>query len=56
MTGEELVVALNDVQETAVTHLLAIPHEEQDIDKDKSKDKSKDKGKSAKRDSGVVMG
>ncbi|KAG9064196.1 MutS protein msh4 [Linnemannia hyalina] len=52
MTDEELVVALHDVQQTAMRHLLAIPREEQDIDKDKDKDK----GKSAKRDSGVVMG
>ena len=35
MTGEELVVALNDVQQTAMTHLLALPHEEQGMDKDK---------------------
>lgn len=58
MTGEDLVVALNDVQQTVVTHLLAIAREDMDKDKDKDKGNGKgnDKGKSAKRDSGVVMG
>lgn len=62
MTGEDLVVALNYVQQTVVTHLLAIAREDMDKDKDKDKGNGKgngkgnDKGKSAKRDSGVVMG
>ncbi|KAF8941708.1 MutS protein msh4 [Haplosporangium gracile] len=60
MTGEELTVALNDVQQTAVMHLLAIHREGQDNDEDKDKDKhmgkNMDKNKSAKEDSRVVMG
>ncbi|KAH7049847.1 DNA mismatch repair protein Msh4 [Linnemannia elongata] len=57
MTGEDLVVALNDVQQTVVTHLLAIAREDMDKDKDKDKGNGKgnDKGKSVKRDSGVVL-
>ncbi|KAF9155098.1 MutS protein msh4 [Linnemannia schmuckeri] len=56
MTGEELAIALNDVQQTAVMHLLAIHREGQDKDKDKDIDKDMDKGKGAKEDICVVMG